>query len=282
MERAAQRPFEPTHINVAVVLLPRMSNFTDFKHVAEEPDVRLRYIEHPRDLAEADAVLIPGSKNTLEDWHALQLSGFPDALRRHVYAGRELIGICGGFQMLGRDLTDPDGVESGGSADGLGLLDISTVMRTVKTTSLVEARALHLDHDATEAIAGYYIHMGATERGKDRACFEVFMREGASGSGHSSNPSLDGAVSHDGLVWGTYIHGVFDHPGFRRAWLNRIRRRKGWEPLALDGSSTVSRRLDDELDRWADHVGRYLDRDRLFRSMGIDGESVRGTPPDCR
>jgi len=275
VECAAQRPFDPACINVAVVLLRRMSNFTDFTYLAAEPDVRLRYVEHPNDCAGADVVIIPGSKNTLEDLRAVKQAGFPAALRRHAASGGEVIGICGGFQMLGFEVADPDGVESGGTVSGIGLLDISTVMTPVKTTRVVEAHALHLAPDAEEPVRGYYIHMGATRRGEAGPCFRVSLRRTATDLDDQAAVSFDGAVSHGGSVWGTYIHGVFDQSGFRRAWLNNVRRRKGWEALSLDTSAAVSRRIEDELDRWADHVEHYLDVGRLCRSMGMAGEILR-------
>lgn len=270
VERTNQMPFDSAHINIAVVLLPRMSNFTDFKHLATESDVRLRYAVHPQDVAGADAVILPGSKNTMEDLRAVQRAGFPEALRRHVDSGGEIIGICGGFQMLGRALADPSGVESGGAVSGLGLLDVSTVMRPIKTTSLVEAHALHIPNGVEDPIRGYYIHMGATQRGNDSPCFRVSLRHESPDQGHPPAVSLDGAVSHNGLVWGTYIHGLFDQPAFRRAWLNRIRLRKGWEAHSIETSASISRRLDNELDRWADHVGCHLDLTPLFRLMGLE------------
>jgi adenosylcobyric acid synthase len=263
VERAQQWPFDSTYVNVAVVLLPRMSNFTDFKPVAMEPDVRLRYVEHPEDLIGVDVVILPGTKNTLDDLRAVRQAGFAEALHRHVDSGGELVGICGGYQMLGREITDPSGVESGGVDYGLGFLDVSTVMRPIKTTSLVEAQALHL-LDSNAQIHGYYIHMGATSRGKDRPCFQVSRLGDSSCPDDSAGTSLDGAASDDGLVWGTYIHGVFGQAGFRRSWLNRVRRRKGWTELNVDVSDSISQRLNAELDRWADHVGAYLDLTSIF------------------
>lgn len=272
VDLARQMPFDPTHINIAVVLVRRMSNFTDFKHLALETDVRLCYAERPQDLAGADVVIIPGSKNTLEDLCALRQAGFQEVLHRHADSGRELIGICGGFQILGRRCSDPEAVESGGEVEGFGLLDVSTVMMPVKTTSLIEAQPLHILEEGLPPIQGYYIHMGVTCRGSDGPCFQVSHSRDAVGptGGFVAEVLLDGAVNHTGLVWGTYIHGVFDQPNFRRAWLNRIRRRKGWEILDLDVSESVSRRLDGELDRWADHVAQHLDLQPLFRWVGYD------------
>ncbi|MBH0178345.1 MAG: cobyric acid synthase [Nitrospira sp.] len=270
VERARQMPFDSTHINIAVVLLRRMSNFTDFKHVALEGDVRLRYVERPQELAGADIVIIPGSKNTLEDLCALRQAGFQEALHRHVDSGGELIGICAGFQMLGRRFSDPEAVESDGEVEGFGLLDVLTVMMPVKTTRLIEAQPLHIHEGGLPPIQGYYIHMGVTHRGNDGPCFQVSCSRGFSNpiDGSLVEVLLDGAVNCTGLVWGTYIHGVFDQFNFRRAWLNRIRRRKGWEILDLDTSESVSRRLDGELDRWADHVAQHLDLQLIFRWVG--------------
>lgn len=269
VERARQRPFDPGCVNVAVVLLPRMSNFTDFKCLAAELDVRLRYVEHPWELAGADVVMIPGTKNTVEDLRVLQGAGFSEALRGHVDAGGELVGICGGFQMLGQEIADPDGVESGVAAQGFGLLGVWTVMTPVKTARIVEGHALHIPNGREFPIRGYYIHMGATRRGNDGPCFRVSLPHESPTADRSSPDDVDGAMSHHGLVWGTYIHGVFDQPGFRRAWLNRVRLRKGLETLSLATSVSLSRRLEGEIDRWADHVGVHVDLTRVFESMGL-------------
>ena len=258
IDRARQAPFAPDRINIAVVLLPRMSNFTDVRRLAAEDDVILRYVADPRDLAGADIVVIPGTKNTIGDLHHLREAGFAEAFREHVARGGELLGLCGGYQMLGRSIADPDGVESGGVVEGFGWLDVTTRMQSTKVTQLVEAQGLHVDGGAAGVVRGYYIHMGETHRGTDRPCFQVRPVGHHDLMGRTESEGLDGAVSHNGLVWGTYIHGVFDQPGFRRAWLNQVRRRKGWRPLDCDVSEQVSRRFDDEMDRWADHVASHL------------------------
>lgn len=266
IDRARQAPFAPNRINIAVVLLPRMSNFTDVRRLAAEEDVVLRYAAEPRDLAGADVVVIPGTKNTIGDLHALREAGFPEAFRAHVAGGRELLGICGGYQMLGRGIADPDGVESGGVVEGFGWLDGTTRMQPAKITQLVEAEALHVDAGTAGAVTGYYIHMGETHRGADRPCFQVRPAGNRDSIGRTGPDALDGAVSPNGLVWGTYIHGVFDQPGFRRAWLNQVRRRKGWLPLDGAVSERVSRRFDHELDRWADHLAGYLPHRDILRA----------------
>lgn len=264
IDRARQAPFSPDRINIAVVLLPRMSNFTDVRRLAAEDDVILRYVAEPRDLAGADIVVIPGTKNTIGDLQYLREAGFPEALRMHVVQGRELVGICGGYQMLGRSIADPEGVESGGVVEGLGWLDVTTIMLPTKVTQVVEAQALHVDGGSASVVTGYYVHMGETHRGTDRPCFQVHPAGNQDSIGRTGPDALDGAVSRDGLVWGTYIHGVFDQPGFRRAWLNQMRRRKEWDPLNSEDSERVSRRFDEELDRWADHVRIHLSRIDVF------------------
>lgn len=167
--------------------------------------------------------------------------------------------------MLGLSIADPEEVESGGVVDGLGWLDITTRMLPTKVTQLVEAHALHVDAGIASDIQGYYIHMGETERGQSRPCFQVRPVGIPDPISRSWSDCLDGAMNHNGLIWGTYIHGVFDQPGFRRAWLNQIRRRKGWSPLNCEVSERVSRRFDQELDRWADHLTSHLHQIDVLR-----------------
>lgn len=265
LERFPMTPFEAGTINIAVVLLPHMSNFTDFNQLAAEPDVALRYAASPQALYEADVVILPGSKTTISDLDYLRKAGFDEALLAHGQRGGETVGVCGGFQMLGREITDLQHVETGGSAKGLGLLEMYTELVPQKKTGQVRAHALHFDSDAPCAVEGYEIHMGRTTFGMGiLPCFEIIRYGGTSPSpqpspqGAREGKSLDGAMGAAGLVWGTYIHGVFDQPGFRRQWLNRIRARKQLPALDVDVSRAVSSRLNQALDRWADHVGAHL------------------------
>jgi adenosylcobyric acid synthase len=269
MHRAA--PFDPARVNVAVLLLPHMSNFTDFNALLNEPDVALQYTSSPRELNEADVVIIPGTKNTLADLRYLEEYAFREAIHAHVRGGKELIGICGGYQILGRRIEDPDVVEAGGGASGLGLLDVSTVLRTEKTTRIVEGVALHIGIPSTPRVRGYHIHMGETSRGRDEASFHlthIAGREPDRADGRAANERrLDGAASRDGLVWGTYIHGAFDEPEFRRAWLNRLRRRKGLPPLDISISLAATAQRERELDRWADHLQQHVDLGPIWSAL---------------
>lgn len=253
--------FKPDVTNIAVVLLPRMSNFTDFNALAAEKDVALRFAASPDDLRGADVVILPGSKNTLGDLDYLVISGFPDALESHVHRGGELVGVCGGYQMLGQAIADPKGLERGGTSTGLGFLDVTTeldapkICRQVCATSLLHGVAPHAP------VRGYEIHMGRTSRGSVNPCFHI---EGS--EIRETNPrGNEGAVNESGLVWGTSIHGLFDQPEFRRGWLNRVRGRKGLSPISAHESELVAAHLRGELDRWADHLERYVSMDAIYR-----------------
>jgi len=238
-----------------------MSNFTDFNSLAAEKDVALRFASSPEELREADVVILPGSKNTLEDLDYLVALAFSDALKAHVHRGGELVGVCGGYQMLGQEIADPKGLERGGMLAGLGFLDVTTqldapkICRQVCATSLIHGVGPH------SPVHGYEIHMGRTSRGTVSPCFHVE----ASDIGDNNPRGNEGAMSESGLIWGTNIHGLFDQAEFRRAWLNRARDRKGLLPISTYESELVSAHLRGELDRWADHLERYVDMDAIYR-----------------
>ena len=260
IERYRATPFLPTTVNIAVLLLPHMSNFTDFNQLAAESDVSLRYVRSPDELNGADVVMIPGSKTTIADVKYLKNEGFKYAISNQVKSGAEIVGVCGGFQMLGRQIVDPHGAEGGGTTEGLGLLDITTELIVNKKTTQVRAHPLHV-HSAIECVVeGYEIHMGMT---KVKGLQPSFRIDGG------SETAFDGACSEDGRVWGTYIHGVFDQPAFRRLWLNRIRLRKGLVSLDPTVSETVSQRLSDALDRWADHMDKHLNIEPIRTVLGF-------------
>jgi adenosylcobyric acid synthase len=273
VERYRHTQFTSQKVNVAVTLLPRMSNFTDFNPLAAEFDVALRYVASPLDIAGADVVVLPGSKNTIADLKHLRRAGFSEALKEHVGRGGELMGICGGYQMLGRVISDPHDVEAGGRTQGLGFLDVATELLPHKTTMQVEALPLHVDALPDNMVCGYEIHMGRTRRGTALPCFRILRRVGQEGMG--GDPSWkeqeaeDGAIRADRLVWGTYIHGVFDRPSFRRLWLNQLRQRKGLPPLPTAVSEAVTARLVSALDRWADHLQKHLDVAPIFATLGF-------------
>ncbi len=268
--------FASDRINIAVALLPRMSNFTDFDALAAEEDVVLRYVHDPRQIEDADVVIIPGTKNTIEDLRYLRETGFVPVLERHADRGREIVGICGGYQMLGMDIRDPHGVEAGGREPGFALLDIETELGTTKNTIQVRASPVLWQGAESMPVTGYYIHLGRTARRSGRHAFDVFFGHGSQAAleaGRSSEVTQDGSINSEGTVWGTYIHGVFDEPQFRRAWLNRLRRRKTLPWLDVSVSTRVTQAREGAMDRWADHVERHMDLMPVLRAIQC-GESI--------
>jgi adenosylcobyric acid synthase len=271
IEQFRMTPFETETVNV--------------NQLAAEPDVALRYVASPKELHGADVIILPGSKTTMTDLDYLRNAGFEEVFMAHMHRGGEMMGVCGGFQMLGKAITDPQQVETGGSTKGLGLLDVKTELLVHKSTVQVRARSLLGLGDADCLVEGYEIHMGATKRAKGVSpCFECISSAETSPSAlhvlslkdhpKEAGEPMDGAMSADGLVWGTYIHGVFDQPGFRREWLNRVRIRKNLQPLNVETSQDVSNRLVHAIDRWADHVGTYINMQPIFSAIKLPKENV--------
>jgi adenosylcobyric acid synthase len=237
LERAPQRV--PGRTIVAVLQIPAIANFDDFDPLAREPDVEVRYIDRPAGLAGAAAVILPGTKHTLAARRWLRERGFDTALQ---HFGGAVVGLCGGYQLLGRRISDPHGVEgAGGNEPGLGLLPITTVFSTEKRTVRIEARAHTLW--ATDApLQGYEIHMGRTTVPADLPPLATITRRGA-----DPCQEIEGCHSADGRVWGCYIHGLFANDAFRRGWLRTL----GWrEQHALPEL--------DPYERLADHVEANL------------------------
>ena len=218
------RPAEPEKLKIQVIHYPHISNSTDFDTLEKEPDVSLRFLARVPDFEPLpDALLLPGSKSTMSDLAYIRSSGFERYIERCHQARFPIVGICGGYQMLGKELLDPEGIESVvPRADGLGLLHVTTCFEREKKTVQVRARHIESGHE----IAGYEIHMGRTNGpSAARPAFQILEEMGR------RTERFDGAKSEDGLVWGTYLHGVFDAPLFRRNFLNALRKRRGWPPL---------------------------------------------------
>ena len=232
---------------IAVPRLPRIANFDDFDPLRAEPGVSVVLVEPGRALPrDADLVLVPGSKATRSDLAALRANGWDIDILAHWRAGGQVLGICGGYQMLGRTIADPDGIEGApGSSEGLGLLDVETVLAPVK--QLRVEQAVHAASGA--AIAGYHMHMGVTE-GPDRG--RPFALVGT---------EPEGAVSADGRVSGTYLHGLFAADGFRRAWLGNA----ASPDLAYEAGVEAA------LDGLAAHLEKHLDINALIALSGEIG-----------
>jgi len=212
-------------LRIEVIHLPHISNATDFEAFTNEVDVIVQFLTRvPESGRLPDALILPGSKSTMADLAYVRSSGFARYIGLCGEAGVPIIGICGGYQMLGKELLDPDGIESATpSAKGLGLLRLRTSFHPEKRTVRVHG----VDIETGREVSGYEIHMGRTE-GPDTAR-PVFRLVGEMGC-PTDRP--EGARSENGLIWGTYLHGVFDTTAYRRHFLNRLRARHGWPPLA--------------------------------------------------
>ena len=254
-------------LDVAAVRLPHLANFDDMDPLSREAGVRLRYVADAQGFGEPDLVIVPGSKTTMADLEWMKQRGLDKAIVARRGAGTPVIGICGGYQMLGARILDPNGVESSvGETEGLGLLREETVFEASKATDQVEAVVADargmLARCAGAPLRGYEIHMGRTSGRAERAPLRVVRRSGAEVS------DRDGAIDEQGLTMGTYLHGLFHNDGFRRALLEQLASWKGVE-LPAATSSTADR----EYDKLASLVREHLDLGLVYRSMGIE----RGT-----
>jgi adenosylcobyric acid synthase len=254
-------PFK--QIRIVVVRLRYISNFTDFDPLGHESDVELVYSANPADIENADMVIIPGSKNTVKDLVLLREHGLDRSIGRAFEKGIEIMGMCGGYQMLGRRILDPHKVESIRSdIEGLGLLNIETIFEKEKTTCQVEAEAAGFGDWGL--LQGYEIHMGRSTG--DIGLFRVrrLASDPSLATRHAS-PVLDGSRNKN--CWGTYLHGIFDNNEFRRGLLNQIREKKGLErlPVTIDYSGMKEKALDN----LADIVKKHLDMNHVRRILNL-------------
>ncbi|HTV90374.1 MAG TPA: cobyric acid synthase CobQ, partial [Stellaceae bacterium] len=223
-------------------ILPYISNFDDLDPLDAEPAVELIRARPGRALpGDADLIVLPGSKATIADLAALRGAGFDIDIAAHRRRGGLVLGLCGGFQMLGRTVADPDGIEGPpGTVDGLGLLDVTTTLSAEKRLEPVRGTTAN-----GAPFAGYEMHMGMTD-GPDRVRPFAYLADG----------SPEGAISADGRVIGAYIHGLFADDRQRGAWLERL----GAGPAQTDYEETIERTLD----ALAAHLAAHLDLDRLL------------------
>lgn len=232
-----------TDVDIAVIHLPHIANFDEFAPLVAEPGVVVRYVRRAEDLGEPDVIILPGTKVTLSDLSWLRATALDKAIAARSQEGATLVGICGGYQMLGQHLADPHGVEShaGDMAPGLGLLPVATEFCPVKQTHQAQLRI----HDG-QVVHGYEIHAGDTQLFDGAEPFgEIISR------GSESMQLPDGAIRSDGKVWGTYLHGIFENREFRHYWLRSL----GWTHAGFDSTAAE----DAEYDRLADAVEEALD-----------------------
>ncbi|QZY57505.1 cobyric acid synthase [Crassaminicella profunda] len=264
-ERFRNQRNDTGQIEVAVLYLPHVSNFTDFNVFETQEDVNLRYVMRGESIGNPDLLIIPGSKNTIEDLIYLKETGVAEEIFRLNRDGKLIIGICGGYQMLGKKLCDPYGTESEiKEINGLGLLDTETVFELEKTTTQVEAEIVADPQNSFEGIKGmmikgYEIHMGQTQLGK-----ESFVLNHIKNSLNKEVCIEDGAVSSSGNIMGTYIHGIFDNIEFTRKILNNIRKAKGLDEKESNVESFEAFK-EKEYNKLAKIVRENVNLDKIYK-----------------
>lgn len=265
MKREPQ-PSRDNVISIGVVRLPFISNYTDFDCFEQEPSVELAYFDDPSRVFHFDAIILPGSKNTLEDLDFLKGSGLFHAIVAYYRRGGTVVGLCGGYQMMGLSVRDPLGVESRlKEVEGLGLLDMETEMFPEKITSQVEVVCAAEKHlSSPEVLKGYEIHMGRSRSlGKAVPLFHTRLKDGELSS------LSEGLTVADGRAWGTYIHGIFDNDSFRRAFLLEVRRRTGKSHVPISEGFNYHRWREEQFDLLAEHVRSHCRVDQVYEAMGL-------------
>ncbi|MCH5276973.1 MAG: cobyric acid synthase [Desulfovibrionaceae bacterium] len=250
-------PKPPGCLDVAVIMPRHVSNYTDFAPLAAEPGVRLRPVRGPEEWGDPDVIMLPGSKSVVADLDELRRSGLAERIVAHARAGRWIFGICAGLQIMGRSILDPSGLESSqADVPGLGLMDLRSSFAAGKTLVRVDRAETPLGVSAS----GYEIHHGVTEHGP--SALPRFLRCGPAWTDPADR--VCGYVT--GRLWATYLHGVFDDDGFRRAWLDHVRADLGLPPQK---TGLVSHDLEKALNRLADLVREHSDMTAIYRSMGL-------------
>lgn len=259
--RLRQRGDGGDKINIEVIYLPHISNFTDFDPLEKEPGVDLRYIRRGGRIGDPDCLIIPGSKNTIDDLAYLRKTGLAQAIIDKAGAGMAIVGICGGYQMLGERICDPHNLESRRkSLSGLGLLPLETVILKNKLTHQVEADDLLF---STGRICGYEIHMGQTRvLSRLKPAFRISAR--------SKRPQdiEDGASSADKRIWGTYIHGLFENDLFRKSFIGALKKKRRMQS-PRENFGTYLQLKDREYDKLAALVRSSLDMHKIYGLLGI-------------
>ena len=264
--RAVRPPFDREgHLCVCVIGLPYLSNFTDFTALENVPGVVVYYTRRPEEARAADVLILPGSKNTIPDLLWLRKNGWEPVIESHAAAGKPLVGICGGFQMLGTEIRDPHHTESDIEfVPGLNLLDFTTILKREKVTRQATARFAKSqcpggDH-ADPLFSGYEIHLGETILGSGTQPLFQLQRLGDEEGHH------DGAISVDGRVFGTYLHGLFDSAEGLELLLSHWRKICGKEQSSLVATDPLAER-ERRYDALAEHFRSNLKMDVIYRAL---------------
>jgi adenosylcobyric acid synthase len=254
LERRSHKPNAET--TIGIIKFPRIANFTDFDPLDGEPSVNLKYLTKPEQIHTCDAIILPGSKTTIADLNWLQQTGIATAIANYHDRNGVVMGICGGFQMLGATIADPTSIEGiAGEYPGLNLLPLQTTITATKTTKQ-RTTATKYPHQGI-SISGYEIHQGQTEWHPETQNTSNYERL-------FTDDTL-GIVDRELTIWGTYLHGIFDNGTWRRNWLNHIRTRKQLPPLTTKVLDYASQR-DEIFDKLADSIAEYLDLTPLMNS----------------
>jgi adenosylcobyric acid synthase len=271
IDQRAEAPWtegaEPVRrLRIGVIAFPSISNFTDFDALHAEPSVALKHLRDPGSMALADVIILPGSKQTVDDLRWLRQSGFEPVLKEFARNGGLIVGICGGFQMLGKEILDPHKMETTGIEHALGLLPIRTILArdkiTVPTHGMLCSNALFGQTVDPCEVSGYEIHLGATEYLDGAEAFAFIARQN---DGMQTLP--DGCASIDGHIFGTYLHGLFDGDVFRHAFLRAVR--AALQMHAPDRLVEWSELRRQQLDRLADAFTEALDLEAIFAMLGL-------------
>ncbi|MBW4633090.1 MAG: cobyric acid synthase CobQ [Iphinoe sp. HA4291-MV1] len=238
-----------TELNISIIRLPRISNFTDFDPLESESTVAVKYISPKQELGHPDALIIPGTKTTIPDLILLQKSGMAEAIQHYAAAGGTVLGICGGYQILGQMIADPEGLEGqAGRYQGLGLLPLKTVITGQKIARQRQVTSYYPQTGLP--VTGFEIHQG-------RSRIEVPTTETQNYHTLFDDANL-GLVDSCLSVWGTYLHGIFDNGPWRRAWLNHLRQQRGLKSLPT-GVANYREQREHILDSLATEIERHLD-----------------------
>jgi adenosylcobyric acid synthase len=267
--------FDPNRpLRIAVIAFPSFSNFTDFDALRSEPSVALRFCRNIAQLNQADVVILPGSKQTVDDLNWMRAEGLESAVIEHASAGL-VVGICGGMQMLGHLILDPEGIETAGCTKGLGLLPIETTMRPSKVTSngmgQLVTRSLFGQPIQDVALRGYEIHVGETSYLGVARPFAQLTRM----SGERSESEADGCITPDTRIFGTYLHGLFDEDSFRHAFIGAAR--EFYHLAPANELNNWKQRREESLNRLAAAVSQSLDMPRIFGWVGLPYQSEEKT-----
>ncbi|MGL5695032.1 MAG: cobyric acid synthase [Peptostreptococcaceae bacterium] len=254
-------------VHIEIIRTPHMSNFTDFHIFETQDDVSVRYVDYGESLGNPDIIIIPGSKSTIDDLKFIRGNGLEEQIKSLHKKGKLIIGICGGYQMLGKKLKDPYHVEGEvDEYDGIGLLDTETVFEEEKTTIQVEATICegldgYLRNLENKKVIGYEIHMGVTTRGNEISDLNTITKRL-----DEEVKYTEGSVNKEGNVIGTYLHGIFDEIDFTRALLNNVREIKNLDRVESQVTSFKEFK-DNEYDKLADFLREHLDIDKIYEIM---------------